>query len=129
MLLQRFESTFFQLLSIHNEILKSLKVKVYNISIIRPQDRFVQYTGRQSFSGYKELLFSTMLEAKYSNDIEGLHQLYIQERDDYNSFFIENKHDLGHYFRNLYRFIKFIVEFNGLSDETKNDYIDLIRAQ
>lgn len=135
MVLQRFENTFFQLLSLHNENVRSMTIEVNNNPYpynIRPERQSIDtYSGRYIFPQYKQFLFRYLrpIETMATNEIDGLHQLFIGIRHDYYEFFKKNKPELGHYFRNLYRFIKFIDDFKGLTKAIKSEYVDLIRAQ
>jgi len=46
----------------------------------------------------------------------------------YEEFYKNKENDIGHYYRNLYRIVKYIVESN-LSFETQQSYIGILRAQ
>jgi hypothetical protein len=136
MKLERFENTFFQWMSLHNEIVKGLTLKNPEI----PATWGVEYKsgnfiGREALPLYKEVLFSSLIHhnayGQFRNDISGLHQLLLYIRNEYSSFFNNHRQELGHYFRNLFRFIKFIEEYNDevISTKEKGDYVDILRAQ
>lgn len=135
MFLQRFENTFFELISLHNDIVRSLSIKYnshYNMSDFRIETAEVH--GRSVFPLLREELYSKISWDIYQNDINGLHQLHINIREGYYNFFQKYKPDFGHYFRNLFRFIKFIDEFefnkiDEIDNKIKSDYIDIVRAQ
>lgn len=46
----------------------------------------------------------------------------------YEEFYKDKENDIGHYYRNLYRIVKYIVESN-LSFESQQTYIGILRAQ
>lgn len=104
--LQRFESTFFQMLNLHHTLVNSM--------ILRDHGR----KGRDCF----ETLY---------NFISKEYEL-IQTGDDadvitcYTTVFKDNQEALGHYFRNLYHILKFIKQSNVLDKKT---YVGLVRAQ
>ncbi|MEN8699605.1 putative phage abortive infection protein [Bacillus infantis] len=133
MLLQRFENTFFQLLSLHNENVSTMSLKINRkpFSMNRKRENIDEYTGKDTFPEYKKILLNYLntVERSYESELNILHQIFISTRENYNRFYLQQKQELGHYFRNLYRFIKFIDEFTGLDNEKKSEYVDLIRAQ
>lgn len=109
---QRFENTFFQLISIHTEI-------VSNMDLRKIGDKTqVIAEGRDCFNNFYKILKGKITSpetATIENTILG-----------YNLFFNSNQNDLGHYFRNLYHIIKFIDK----SDiEEKKTYTNFVRAQ
>lgn len=109
---ERFESTFFQLLSVHNVIVNSLDIiKISdNESIIAK--------GRDCFSTlYQQFL--QKIRFVYDSNLEKI-------LGHYDEFYSENQADLGHYFGNLYHIVKF-VDTSDIDDKAK--YINFIRAQ
>lgn len=107
---QRFENTFFQMLSLHNEIVRSVEIGSGS----------KQLTGRSAF----ELLrsdFITNGDGKYLKDagIDRINEIYLK-------FHQKNQHRIGHYFRNLYTIIKFVDESDV---ESKKLYTNIVRAQ
>nr|WP_276541816.1 putative phage abortive infection protein [Bacillus infantis] len=97
----------------------------------RKRENIDEYTGKDTFPEYKKILLNYLntVERSYESELNILHQIFISTRENYNRFYLQQKQELGHYFRNLYRFIKFIDEFTGLDNEKKSEYVDLIRAQ
>lgn len=104
---QQFESTYFSLLSLHQDIVNSLE--------IASAKKGALLKGRTIFRELYE----------------------IQKKPD-NSLSItsQNINDLGHYFRNIYRIIKFVnqMKFDGDIDidknkETQYQYVKFLRAQ
>ena len=118
---QNFESSFFQLLSMHGEIVNSMKIKYRN----------TDYSRRECFGHMLE-----MLEYDYYNpqppnrNQEDLNALYEQ-------FFANYQPYVGHYFRHLYNVVKFVheheffdrKEWKKKECKEKKRYTNFIRAQ
>jgi hypothetical protein len=101
--LQRFENTFFNLLSVHHQIVNGI-------------DHIVKYTGNElklhnDLGGDKEGVYS-------GGDVFKLHyfpMMHTMEHADnfldvYADIYSDHQSDFGHYFRNLYQIIKFVDE-------------------
>lgn len=135
---QRFEGTFFQLLSLHQEIVKS--IDLYN------SDTKHSMSGRDCFSVFYERFkkqFNTTLyylinpsekTPGLALDIYNLPSDKVKEfqpkietiNSAYLEFYDKNQAEIGHYFRSLYNIAKFI----HTSDiEDKRLYSNLLRAQ
>ena len=100
---QNFESSFFQLLTMHSEIVNSLAIKNIDSS------------GRQCFDWI----------------IENLRPRPKMVEGDYNEVFSQYQPYVSHYFRHLYHIIKFIddsIHFPKEFEEKKR-YTDFVRAQ
>lgn len=124
---QRFENTFFQMLSLHHEIVNGLSF---------------QYIDRK-LSGHdlSSEMIETMAHGREVFDVaynystssgwgfkSGMKAIIVKEGiTGYNNSSIPILFD--HYFRNLYRIIKFTEESKLIDDEEKNEYIDILRAQ
>jgi hypothetical protein len=107
------ESRFFQMLSLHHEIVKSIDLRVKGE---------VTAVGRDCIRAfYMEL--SRGLEAVARGD-------FLSERDgiieEYRKFYRKNGHELGHYFRNLYRILKFVDTTAGAD---AREFSGVLRAQ
>src|SRR5688572_6068176 len=103
---QNFESSFFQLLKLHNEIINHITYKTNHKT---PGAIFILYKGREAFISmnddfHADFPFGDGLNAFMGElTIERINEIYL---GFYNS---ENNSDqLGHYFRNLYTIMKFI---------------------
>lgn len=111
---QNIESTFFQLLKLHNDIVSDLDIR-------KKSDSKLLHSGRDCFRKWKKELRDIM---------RGMaHEVYPETvivKRSYEVFYEEHGSDVGHYFRNLYRIIKFIDE-----EITQNPdfYTGLVRAQ
>lgn len=122
---QRFENTFFNLLNIHNTIVNSIDFESKKRVQIqgRTQWNTVTITGRDVFQEKFEI------NREKFEDINDLKNL----NDIYNPIYKDVQTDFGHYFRGLYRIIKFISKTEFLSKEeleidTKSKkYEDLIK--
>lgn len=114
--LQRFENTFFQMISIHHQI-------VNDIDIISQASK--TKSGRDVF----KIRYKAYLKPKLTNikSLEQINKIYIQTFSNFRT-------DFGHYFRNLYRIIKHIEyqEFSTSDEEDheiKYRYTSIVRAQ
>lgn len=120
--LQNFEHSFFEMLQLYNEIVKSLELN----------DR----KGRSCF----EPLFTNCMQSCMfpvpQNSSLSLFKFDFEK--GYDDFMIKHGHIVGHYFRNLYRIFKFIDEtdktiLSADSDDTelhnKKLYTGILRAQ
>lgn len=121
MAIQRFENTFFQMINLHNDIVNNINYEESRDSI----------KGRASFKHLSEdftVLYMNKKEHKLENDFINKNEID-RIRITYCKFFSHFEDRLGHYFRNLYRIVKFIDESNSLISEDKKTYIGILRAQ
>lgn len=114
---QRFENTFFQMVSLHNNIVDSLESMGEN-----------KKNGRAAFMPMYTALRSRYTSKLKDREFENNEEL-VRIRKAYVDFFDLYEHQVGHYFRNLYRIVKFIDESEILSFEEKKTYIGVIKAQ
>lgn len=119
--LQRFESTFFNLLSLHHQIVDSIDIdiqkqkKVENPASYNLKEIFNQKTE------YERLILKSRDVFKYKfeelkfilKDVDEVSKVNIA----YLEFYETVQTDFGHYFRNLYRLIKFVHETEFYSYE------------
>ncbi|UIO40862.1 putative phage abortive infection protein, partial [Brevibacillus brevis] len=101
-----FEQTFFHMLTLHNDIVDKMK--------------FSSVAGRSCFP----VLFDSLKSAytKTTSDEQRIEKAY-------DRFHKNSQHYIGHYFRNMYRIIKFIDESHFLTNNEKSNYCDIVRAQ
>lgn len=99
---QRFENTFFNLISLHNQIVNDID---YDKSSKLRDGTYTYRTvkGRDVFRDRFNILNSRLKE--HGDD----------HNEEYLKFYIDRKTDFGHYFRNLYRIIKMVHETEFIS--------------
>lgn len=110
--LQQFESTFFQLLRVHGEIVEAIDLLTRTGSTIKGRDCF-----RIFFSRFDDSMFD--IRGENTNEIEKIRKAYLD-------FYEHNESEVGHYFRHLYHVIKF-VDKSEIVD--KQRYVSFVRAQ
>ena len=104
---QAFEATFFQMMSLHNDIVTNTKAE--------------KKSGREAFS---ETLYEYEVSLEFRKMREGK-----EERDydeEYNNFYDDVAHKVGHYFRNIYQILNFI---DNSDVKNKKFYTNILRAQ
>lgn len=130
---QNFESSFFQMLNLHNEITMSMK---------HMEGDDVKATGRDCFKKWYQDFRQYCYQSMFFEEKDGTESLAQPIKtgvENYESYYYKIKQDsLGHYFRNLYRIIKFVHEADALKNpdnpdeksEYKNrrNYTSLVRA-
>jgi Putative phage abortive infection protein len=109
---QNFENTFFQMLTIHNNIVNSIDL----VSTGKPN----QY-GRDCFSTFYTRLTKLLRDEQTKKTIGAANML----PRAYQNFWKDHQPELGHYYRYLYRFVLFIKE----KDDDADFYMNLLRAQ
>lgn len=114
---QNFESSFFQLLGLHSEIVNSMQIR---------GDK--EYFGRQCFGYLLPELKSRLKMAINRNrsKTEVFNDTYEEE------FFSRFQPSVGYYFRHLYNVVKFVHEHEFFDEKEfteKKRYTNLIRAQ
>lgn len=122
---QRFENTFFNMLSLQQEITNNLllQCKIFKEDI----ERDVTYKGREAFKGiYEDAVFE--YEGFISITNTGLkHILKNNWLDGYTKIPATNRFD--HYFRHLYRIFKYVDTTDLISDEERYEYACIVRSQ
>ena len=113
---QNFESSFFQLLSMHSEIVNSMEMPRENLS------------GRECFRSLLRNLKNSLeiAIAQGRSKTEVFNAIYEKE------FFSIFQPYVGHYFRHLYNVVKFVHEhefFHQKEFKEKKRYTNFIRAQ
>lgn len=112
---QSFENTFFEMLRLHNSILES-------IDLVNPETGVVT-RGRDSFN-----VFYTRLTKIYRSNKDKAKGRYSKREIAELSYFLfwkDARTELGHYFRFLFNFFRFI-ETSGIDDPF---YVKLLRSQ
>jgi uncharacterized membrane protein len=106
--LMQFQATFFQLISLHNNIMTDAAIPTGLGTTLRGRDAYRLLQAR----------IESIRRIKPPKDDKGL--------EVYELVYLKNEDLLAHYFRNMYHIIKFI-DMNDLAD--RQYYADLLRAQ
>lgn len=113
--LQQFEATFFQMLSLHNDIVGAIDIDATT--------EHASLTGRDSFVGMHRSYVRCY--AKDKEKFSGKSENEIIEYS-YAELHLRHQMDLGHYFRVLYNIIKFVDHCVVID---KKFYTNIVRAQ
>lgn len=116
---QRFENTFFQMITLHHQIVNALEISREH------SGEMIIRKGRQYFEGAYTFLQKPSLEEFPTNEqyLYKLISLYID-------FYHSEQDQLGHYFRNFYHILKFIDKSPELqTKDEKQFYASILRAQ
>lgn len=123
LLQQQFESTFFQLISVHLNIVSSMDLRsVQNKSSVISE-------GRDCFEiFYKRLKHYIETQKANSENLTIIvgGATFAETINGYNIFYSNDQNNLGHYFRNLYNIIKFVDQSEI---QNKKTYTNFVRAQ
>ena len=132
---QRFENTFFNMLSLQQEIVANLSYEYYASPNIRPHNipeeifyRGVpkgQFHGREVFEGiYKH----AVIEYNGIRYVDGIYKLLSNSGYAiYSNISITTRFD--HYFRHLYRIVKYVDSSDLISDDERYEYACIARSQ
>lgn len=112
---QRFENTFFQLLSLHNEIINTLQIDIDG----------EYFAKRECFKASVEALRKYENEALTFDYKENLSVI----RDLFNEFTFVYGYYFKHYFNNLYNIFKFVHLSEAIDAKDKEFYANLAKAQ
>nr|WP_246711030.1 putative phage abortive infection protein [Mesorhizobium sp. RMAD-H1] len=120
---QNFESTFFQMLTLHNTIVNSIDLH-YSRRMSSEDGEIIRQSretkGRDCFSQFFD---------NFKKDYESTVAPSEKERFQgaYDKFWSYRQQDLAHYYRYLYNVLRFVHESKGIED--KLPYVKLLRAQ
>ena len=132
---QRFENTFFNMLSLQQEIIANLSYEYYASPNIRPhnipEEIFYkgapkgQLHGRETFEGiYKHAII------EYNGDRHDDGIIKILKQNGYIAYpVISVTTRFDHYFRHLYHIYKFVDTSDLIEDSERYDYACIIRSQ
>ncbi|WP_334127020.1 hypothetical protein [Empedobacter brevis] len=101
--IQKFENTFFQMLSLFHSIVNSMEIKdsnnnsfksreLFNILLSNLNTLFIHYVNRNSYNQYSELII------KSKDDLNERHIKIV-----YEDFYLKYRNHLSHYFRTYYQ--------------------------
>ena len=125
---QRFENTFFNMLSLQQEIVTNLSFdevhKTYDFSTHTQDKQRTSYNGRTIF---REIYLNLKITiSKYT--YKGIRQAI--QANDYGVYSdISDTTRFDHYFRHLYRIFKYIDSCNLITEEERYDYACIVRSQ
>ena len=132
---QRFENTFFNMLSLQQEIIANLSYEYYASPNVRPhnipEEIFYkgapkgQLHGRETFEGiYKHAI----IEYNGARHADGI--IKILKQNGYIAYpVISVTTRFDHYFRHLYHIYKFVDTSDLIEDSERYDYACIIRSQ
>ena len=119
---QRFDSTFFQMVSLHHQIVNALT--------LNQESNHPPLVGREVLTTLNQRIRSEVDDVAKDLAVgttpDELRQQMGQIAAAYQLGYEQFEHLLGHYFRNLYRIVKFV---DSADIENPSTYIGLIRAQ
>lgn len=131
--LQRFENTFFNLLTVHHKIVDSID---FDTQVEKKDGRVMIPMGSKRDFEIVTIKSRDVFKYKYDALVNVLSKDgNVKLNESYLKFYDTVQTDFGHYFRNLYRIIKFVheTEFATKEDlEISTDskkYIDIIKYQ
>jgi Putative phage abortive infection protein len=111
-LVQNFESTFFHLLGLFNDIINNMDYK--------------KAKGRDCFIEFDALVKHLLNSELRASSTSIIHEKIID--DAYIKFNKQTNTELGHYFRTLYNIVKY-VHNSHINSKNKQFYINILRAQ
>jgi hypothetical protein len=118
---QRFENTFFQLLTLFNSIVNSLDLRKSSAKTD------VISTGRDCFEIFYKRLVGFLKNSKQHIPNYNIIDAPIEEvLKAFDEFYRQNRSDMSHYFRTIYHIIKFVDRSEVAN---KRQYIAIVRAQ
>lgn len=128
-LIQSFEPSFFNMLSIQRDILKELSGQVYPFLENQRSDTNT-YKGHDYMDKVKDAI-SNLVSQKVKNEAEYCavktqQEIIAEAGAIYMRVFEGKESQLGHYFRHLYYIIRYVDESKV---EEKKRYIDILQAQ
>lgn len=152
--LQRFESSFFQLLTFHNEIVQALWIQYEYVSKREKLKRkkeggkegemeeYINETTTEEEADKREYFSTVYLMMQHNlkeinQKAAGLSKemkssLSYKESvaiENYTTVYNKEQASLGHYFRHLYHIVKYIHKSDLITDEQRKHYAALLRAQ
>ena len=113
--LQNVERTFFEMVRLHHDIVRALD--------LRDDASQVTTAGRDCFGVFYDRFKKRHAEANTKHNSAG-QQIIVNKAWD--AFFPRHQHEIGHYFRNFHRILKFIDESDVVN---KANYTGILRAQ
>ena len=113
--IQNFERTFFEMVRLHHDIVRDMDL---GVSVDRQRTE-----GRDCF----RIFFRRLNNSHPGRRSEGSDEEKLAVAiGAYGRFYESNEHEVGHYFRNFYRILKFVDESEVVN---KEEYSGILRAQ
>lgn len=133
---QAVENTFFNMVNLHHKITSEIRFntngfKIETTSLANGEKhrdskdpKYIEIKKEDNLvtSGSLSFQYCIIFISRYAETNEDVVRLYKYIQNKQNNIF-------GHYFRNLYQIIKFIDEHAELSQDSKNKYLGILRAQ
>ncbi len=120
---QRFENTFFNMLSLQQEIVANLSVESKEVK--RGEVVIKNYKGREVFEKIYEGINVYVL---YEEITIGIKENVYNKIENYNEYrWLISRFD--HYFRHLYHIFKYINESDLIEDKERYEYASIVRSQ
>lgn len=125
---QRFENTFFNMLSLQNEIVTNLSYeglqKEWSESKKKWVDEIKNYSGREVFISTYTKITLTYRRKEYIGIYSIIDEFGLSI---YSRFFSTTRFD--HYFRHLYHIFKYIDTSDLIEDKERYEYASIVRSQ
>lgn len=127
---QRFENTFFNMLSLQQEIVANLSYEKveYAGNPINPFNNNAKHTLYNGRTLFREMYLNLTVTIPGNLSYKGIrHAIQIHNCDIYSSISDTTRFD--HYFRHLYRIYKFVDTSDLIEDSERYNYACIIRSQ
>lgn len=139
---QNFETTFFKMIDLYNNVVKNLYLeRPIEVVDFFPDgtERFeylpYEILGQKFFIGSKDcqgkdvILELVKIFDMYRKSIKKYPKIYKVIEGEYEDFYKQYEEVIGHYFRTIYLTLKFIDQNQDISKNDKSSCIDLFLAQ
>lgn len=123
--IQNFETTFFNMLNLHNEIISNITIGNY-ISFGYNTNKWEKVTLYEDSNSIMSRKAIKLISDSFNNFIKSVNS-YRKVPKIYDLCHESFQDILGHYFGNIYQILKFISSNTDIQDKTK--YSDLFRTQ
>jgi hypothetical protein len=123
--IQNFETTFFNLINLHNKLVDNFNFKKYSFNFLH--NNKLNFDLRESNIFYKEEAFNEIckdIDLISKNDNLNFTKL----NEVYDLYYIEKQHVLNKYFDNIHQIFKFISD-SKFNENEKKKYSDIFRVQ
>ena len=119
--IQRFETTFFNMLSLQNELINNLEINISSENTVKGREA-TAYIYKKFTSYYQSPGEKTKVKmAKASTDLEKFYLVYEDFINHYSDY-------IGPYFRNI-EIIIYLIGNSEFQELEKNHYLDILKAQ